>query len=125
METASRRCATCGVSFMTDVVVFEDYTIHEGMVIPHGAVRARYAPETCPALPQQLARLTRAIRPPRWLCPHLWVIGLYTIGRSCRPRAAQPRTWGSPCLDLGSGRDGRVVSAPDVWAPDRRRCHAA
>lgn len=45
--------------FMTDVVVFEDYTIHEGMVIPHGAVRARYAPETCPALPQQLARLTR------------------------------------------------------------------
>ena len=45
--------------FLTDVVVFEDYAIHEGMVIPHGAIRARYAPETCPALPQQLARLSR------------------------------------------------------------------
>jgi hypothetical protein len=45
--------------FLTDVVVFEDYAIHEGMVIPHGAIRARYAPATCPALPQQLARLSR------------------------------------------------------------------
>jgi hypothetical protein len=45
--------------FLTDVVVFEDYAIHEGMVIPRGAIRARYAPETCPALPQQLARLSR------------------------------------------------------------------
>jgi len=41
------------------VVVFEDYAIHEGMVIPDGTIRTRYAPETCPELPQQLARLSR------------------------------------------------------------------
>src|SRR5215510_8461602 len=45
--------------FLTDAVVFEDYAIHEGMVIPQGAIRARYHPETSPALPQQLARLSR------------------------------------------------------------------
>jgi hypothetical protein len=45
--------------FLTDVVVFEDYTIHEGVVIPHGAIRTRYHPETCPELPQRLARLSR------------------------------------------------------------------
>jgi len=45
--------------FLTEVVVFEDYAIHEGMVIPDGAIRTRYAPETCPELPQQLARLSR------------------------------------------------------------------
>ena len=27
------------------------------MVIPQGTIRVRYSPETCPALPQQLARL--------------------------------------------------------------------
>jgi hypothetical protein len=45
--------------FVRDAVVFEDYTIVEGMVIPQGALRTRYHPETCPALPQQLARLAR------------------------------------------------------------------
>jgi hypothetical protein len=29
------------------------------MVIPQGAIRTRYHPETCPALPQQLARVSR------------------------------------------------------------------
>src|SRR5205823_12132555 len=59
------------------------------------------------------------------LCPHLWVIRLCPGGRGRRPRRAQPRAWGSPDLDLGAGRDGRVVSAPDVWAPGRGRCRAA
>jgi hypothetical protein len=45
--------------FLTDAVVFEDYAIHEGRVIPQGVICARYAPETCSALPQQLARLAR------------------------------------------------------------------
>ena len=45
--------------FVSDAVVFEDYTIAEGRVIPQGAPRTRYHPETCPALPQQLARLAR------------------------------------------------------------------
>src|SRR5207244_9627275 len=46
-------------------------------------------------------------------------------GRGCRPPCAQRRAWGSSCLDLGPGRDRRLVSAPDVWAPDRGRCHTA
>ena len=45
--------------FQRDAVVFEDYTIQEGMLIPQGAMRARYAPEICPELPQKLARLSR------------------------------------------------------------------
>jgi hypothetical protein len=45
--------------FVRDAVVFEDYRIAEGMVVPQGARRRRYHPETCPTLPQQLARLTR------------------------------------------------------------------
>jgi hypothetical protein len=45
--------------FLTEAVVCEDYTISEGMIIPHGAIRTRYHPETCPALPQKLARLAR------------------------------------------------------------------
>ena len=45
--------------FFRDAVVFDNYAIHEGMVIPDGAIRTRYAPETCPELPQQLARLSR------------------------------------------------------------------
>ena len=45
--------------FVRDAVVFDDYRIAEGMVIPQGALRRRYHPETCPTLPQQLARLTR------------------------------------------------------------------
>src|SRR5690349_5778912 len=45
--------------FQSDAVVFDDYTIQEGRLIPQGAIRARYAPETCPELPQKLARLTR------------------------------------------------------------------
>ena len=45
--------------FLTDVVVFEDYGIQEGMVIPQGAIRTRYRPQTCPELPQQLARVSR------------------------------------------------------------------
>src|SRR5262252_502164 len=45
--------------FLREAVVFEDYATHEGMVIPQGAIRARYSPETCPELPQQLARLSR------------------------------------------------------------------
>ena len=50
----------CGTQrFLREAVVFDDYTIHEGMVIPHGTIRVRYSPETCPELPQQLARLTR------------------------------------------------------------------
>ena len=44
--------------FFRDAVVFDNYAIHEGMVIPRGP-SARYSPETCPALPQQLARLAR------------------------------------------------------------------
>jgi hypothetical protein len=40
-------------------VVFDDYRMHEGMVIPQGAIRARYDPTTCPTLPQQLARVSR------------------------------------------------------------------
>ena len=50
----------CGTQrFLREAVVFDDYTIHEGMVIPHGTIRVRYSPETCPELPQQLGRLTR------------------------------------------------------------------
>ena len=49
--------------FVRDAVVFDDYTIAEGMVIPQGALRRRYHPETCPTLPQQLARLTRGDTP--------------------------------------------------------------
>jgi hypothetical protein len=49
--------------FMRDAVVYEDYTIAEGMVLPQGALRRRYHPETCPALPQQLARLARGDTP--------------------------------------------------------------
>ena len=45
--------------FVRDAVVFDDYTIAEGMVVPQGALRRRYHPETCPTLPQQLARLAR------------------------------------------------------------------
>jgi hypothetical protein len=45
--------------FLRDAVVFEDYAIHEGMVIPQGTIRVRYGPETCPELPQKLARLAR------------------------------------------------------------------
>ena len=45
--------------FVSDAVVFEGYAIREGMVIPQGAIRTRYAPETCPELPQRLARLAR------------------------------------------------------------------
>ncbi len=45
--------------FQRDAVVFEDYTTQEGMLIPQGAIRVRYSPETCPELPQQLARLAR------------------------------------------------------------------
>jgi hypothetical protein len=45
--------------FLTDAVVFDDYAINEGMIIPQGAIRTRYHPETCPALPQQLARVSR------------------------------------------------------------------
>ena len=45
--------------FRRDAVVFEDYATYEGMVIPQGAIRARYCPETCPELPQKLARLSR------------------------------------------------------------------
>ena len=45
--------------FLTDAVVFDDYTMHEGMVIPSGTIRTRYHPETCPELPQQLARVSR------------------------------------------------------------------
>jgi len=45
--------------FVSEAVVFEDYTTRDGVVLPQGAIRARYHPETCPALPQQLARLTR------------------------------------------------------------------
>jgi hypothetical protein len=45
--------------FLSDAVVFEDYAPSEGMVIPQGAIRARYRPETCPELPQKLARLSR------------------------------------------------------------------
>lgn len=45
--------------FLTDVVVFDHYVIQEGMVLPQGAIRTRYHPETCPALPQQLARVSR------------------------------------------------------------------
>jgi hypothetical protein len=45
--------------FRRDAVVFEDYTAHEGMVIPQGAIRTRYSPESCPELPQKLARLSR------------------------------------------------------------------
>ena len=49
--------------FVRDAVVFDDYRIAEGMVIPQGALRRRYHPETCPTLPQQLARLTRGDTP--------------------------------------------------------------
>ena len=45
--------------FLTDAVVFDDYAIQEGMVIPHGTIRTRYHPERCPELPQQLARVSR------------------------------------------------------------------
>ena len=50
----------CGIRrFLRDAVVFDDYAIHDGMVIPQGTIRVRYSPETCPELPQQLARLAR------------------------------------------------------------------
>ena len=45
--------------FLTDAVVFDNYVLQEGMVIPQGAIRTRYHPETCPALPPQLARVSR------------------------------------------------------------------
>ena len=45
--------------FLSDAVVYEDYATSEGMVIPQGVIRSRYRPETCPELPQQLARLLR------------------------------------------------------------------
>jgi hypothetical protein len=45
--------------FLSDAVVFEDYATHDGMVIPQGAIRSSYGPETCPDLPQKLARLSR------------------------------------------------------------------
>ena len=112
--------------FVRDAVVFEDYTIAEGMVIPQGAPRTRYHPETCPALPQQLARLARGDTTRRLgLCPDLWLVGLCAAGGRRRPWRAQRRGGGSPGLDLGPGRDGRVVPAPDVWAPGRGRCRAA
>ena len=39
----------CGIRrFLRDAVVFDDYAIHEGMVIPQGTIRVRYSPETCP-----------------------------------------------------------------------------
>jgi hypothetical protein len=44
---------------VSDAVVFEDYAIREGVVLPHGAIRTRYDPAACPELPQQLARLAR------------------------------------------------------------------
>jgi hypothetical protein len=45
--------------FLSDAMVFEDYAIHEGRVIPQGTIRACYCPATCPELPQKLARLSR------------------------------------------------------------------
>ena len=69
--------------------------------------------------------LARGIRPPPW--PSSALMGYWAI-HNWPQLSATGRTathLGIPSLDLGSGRDGRVASAPDVWAPDRRRCHAA
>ena len=44
--------------FLTDAVVFDDYTRCTGWS-PSGTIRTRYHPETCPELPQQLARVSR------------------------------------------------------------------
>jgi hypothetical protein len=45
--------------FLRDAVVCDDYIIVDGMVIPQGPIRTHYRPETCPELPQQLARVAR------------------------------------------------------------------
>ena len=76
--------------FVRDAVVFDDYTIAEGMVVPQGALRRRYHPETCPTLPQQLARLTRGDTHRRaGLCPDLWLVRVCSAGRGCRPWRAE------------------------------------
>ena len=112
--------------FLRDAVVYDDYTIAEGMVIPQGAIRRRYRPETCPELPQKLARLARGDTAAVLAFVRTYGLLGYAqlaaaVGRGCRSAAAgDPLGW-----DLGAGRDGRVVSAPDVWAPGWGRCRAA
>src|SRR5262249_38985791 len=59
-ESAAPGETVCAPSpFVRDAVVFDDYTIAEAMVRPQGAIRRRYPPQTCPTLPQQLARVSR------------------------------------------------------------------
>lgn len=45
--------------FLRDAVVYDDYTIVDGMVLAQGPIRTRYRPETYPELPQKLARVVR------------------------------------------------------------------
>src|SRR5262249_37854552 len=59
------------------------------------------------------------------LCPHLRVIGLCPGGGGRRSPCTPGHAGGPPLLDLGPGGDGCLVPAPDIWPPDRRRCHAA
>ena len=112
--------------FLTDAVVFDDYTMHEGMVIPSGTLSARaITRRPVPNSPSSSPACPGAIPLPRW--PLSAPMGCWVMPRWRRPSVTMRtgRAGGSPLLDLGARRDGRLVSAPDVWPPDRRRCHAA
>ena len=112
--------------FVRDAVVFEDYTIAEGRVIPQGAPRTRYHPETCPALPQQLARLARGDTSAVLAFVRTYGLLGYAplaaaVGRGVPSDAAgDPLGW-----IWAQAETVRVVPAPDVWAPGRGRCGAA
>ena len=69
--------------FLTDAVVFDDYTMHEGMVIPSGTIRTRYHPETCPELPSSSPACPGAIPLPRW--PLSAPMGCWVMLRWPRP----------------------------------------
>ena len=106
--------------FLTDAVVFEDSTLHEGRGSPTGpsarALTRRPVPHcrrTWPAWPG-------ALRPPRgpWCAPRSWWAMPRWLPLSVAGHTATR-------LARGPGRDGRAVSAPDGWTPDRGHGHTA
>ena len=77
--------------FVRDAVVFEDYTIAEGRVIPQGApgraIILRPAPHCRSSWPPGAWGYARRLG----LCPDLWLVGLCATGGCRRPWRAQRR----------------------------------
>lgn len=99
-ESAALGATVCVPSpFVRDAVVFDDYTIAEAMVRPQGAIRRRYHPQTCPTLPQQLARVSRGDTTAVLTFVRTYGLLGYAplaaaVGRSASPAAAgDPLSW--------------------------------